>query len=137
VRNNKIENLALRSEGRAASWDRVSGRAKKISSTAQGQATKANNRVTAKATQAARSKELANRDAQRAKATTYKTVSERSTKRAANYRTGAATVRSLKVKPSNKGALALGGIAAATGAGAYGMSRMRRGQGRKYTDWWD
>lgn len=28
-------------------------------------------------------------------------------------------------------------LAVAAGAGAYGMHRMRRGQGRHYSDWWD
>lgn len=41
------------------------------------------------------------------------------------------------LKPSNKGAVALAGTALAGGAAAYGMKRMRRGQGRHYSDWWD
>jgi hypothetical protein len=60
-------------------------------------------------------------------------VANQSMKQAGRARTGI----KLLGKPSNKGAAALGGIALATGAGAYGMKRMRRGQGKHYSDWWD
>lgn len=125
----KLEARATRKEGNAT-------RALRRMGTYRGQATMAGQRQVKYKAQGDNKK--LDRAAQQMgrhtrRADTARDVAGRSTKQAGRARTA------LKVlgKPSGKRVVALGGLAAAGGAGSLGVSRLRRGQGKKYTDWWD
>ena len=125
----KLEAKAKRKEGNAA-------RAQKRTGTYRGQATLAGNRqkkylAAGDDTKLIRAVQQMGRHTRRADAAAK--VANQSMKSAGRARMG---IRLLGT-PSSKGAAALGATALLAGAGAAGMSRMRRGQGRYYSDWWD
>jgi hypothetical protein len=140
VRRVKMVRQADAADARAGVYDAANAKYRKQNSSWRGSQTKsirlAEKRKAAPAAnahhlrQAKRQGELADKFARRANRTFDLSNEARSA--ASNTRAAAG-----KLKVSNKGAATLAGIALAGGGAAYGMKRMRRGQGKHYSDWWD